>query len=145
MQLDIIKKCAKAFKPVIVATQMLESMIENLSPTRAEINDIATAIFQGADAVMLSAESAIGKNPIQSVKTMSNTILSTEKYKRKHIEDFKSKINLQKDAMKSMVLSIKDLAYNPQVKCIIAFSNSGKTAKIVSSMRPAVRLSLIHI
>ena len=143
VQLDIIKKCAKAFKPVIVATQMLESMIENLSPTRAEINDIATAIFQGADAVMLSAESAIGKNPIQSVKTMSNTILSTEKYKRKHIEDFKSKINLQKDAMKSMVLSIKDLAYNPQVKCIIAFSNSGKTAKIVSSMRPAVRIITI--
>ena len=61
---------------------------------------------------------------------MPNTILSTEKYKRKHIEDFKSKINLQKDAMKSMVLSIKDLAYNPQVKCIIAFSNSEKQQRL---------------
>ena len=142
-QLELIKKCAALSKPVIVATQMLESMIENPSPTRAEINDIATAIFQGADAVMLSAESAIGKNPTQSVKTMSKTILSSEKYKKQHISEFKSSIDAKKNIMKSVVLSVKDLAYNPRVKGIIAFSNSGKTAKFVSSMRPSVSIITI--
>ena len=143
VQLELIKKCAALSKPVIVATQMLESMIENASPTRAEINDIATAIFQGADVVMLSAETAIGKNPTQSVKTMSKTILSTEKYKKKHIDEFKSSIDAKKDTMKSIMLSVKDLAYNSSVKGIIAFSNSGKTAKIVSSMRPSVSIITI--
>ena len=143
IQLELIKKCTTLSKPVIVATQMLESMIENPSPTRAEINDIATAIFQGADAVMLSAESAIGKNPTQSVKTMSKTILSTEKYKKQHISEFKSSIDAKKNIMKSVVLSVKDLAYNPRVKAIIAFSNSGKTAKFVSSMRPSVSIITI--
>ena len=143
VQLELIKKCATLSKPVIVATQMLESMIENASPTRAEINDVATAIFQGADVVMLSAETAIGKNPIQSVKTMSKTILSTEKYKKQHIDEFKSSIDAKKDTMKSIMLSVKDLAYNSSVKGIIAFSNSGKTAKIVSSMRPSVSIITI--
>ena len=135
VQLELIKKCAALSKPVIVATQMLESMIENASPTRAEINDIATAIFQGADVVMLSAETAIGKNPTQSVKTMSKTILSAEKYKKQHIDEFKSSIDAKKDTMKSIMLSVKDLAYNPRVKGIIAFSNSGKTAKIENDAR----------
>jgi pyruvate kinase len=143
VQLELIKKCAALSKPVIVATQMLESMIENASPTRAEINDIATAIFQGADVVMLSAETAIGKNPTQSVKTMSKTILSAEKYKKQHIDEFKSSIDAKKDTMKSIMLSVKDLAYNPRVKGIIAFSNSGKTAKIVSAMRPSVSIITI--
>ena len=143
VQLELIKKCAALSKPVIVATQMLESMIENASPTRAEINDVATAIFQGADVVMLSAETAIGKNPIQSVKTMSKTILSTEKYKKQHIDEFKSSIDAKKDTMKSIMLSVKGLAYNSSVKGIIAFSNSGKTAKIVSSMRPSASIITI--
>ena len=143
VQLELIKKCAALSKPVIVATQMLESMIENASPTRAEINDIATAIFQGADVVMLSAETAIGKNPTQSVKTMSKTILSAEKYKKKHIDEFKSSVDAKKDTMKSIMLSVKDLAYNSRVKGIIAFSNSGKTAKIVSAMRPSVSIITI--
>ena len=143
VQLSLIKKCSQYSKSVIVATQMLESMIENNTATRAEINDIATAIFQGADTVMLSAESAVGKYPLQAVKTMAKTIVSTEKYKKEHIEDFKSSIDAKKDPIKSIILSVKDLAYNSSVKAIIAFSNSGKTAKIVSAMRPRVKIITI--
>ena len=102
-----------------------------------------TAIFQGADTVMLSAESAIGKYPLQAVKTMTKTIISTENYKKDHIADFKNKIENKKDPVKSIVLSIKNLAYNPYVKAIIAFSNSGKTAKLVSSARPRSKIITI--
>ena len=143
VQLSLIKKCSQFSKSVIVATQMLESMIENNTATRAEINDIATAIFQGADTVMLSAEAAIGKFPSQAVSTMTQTILSTEKYKRQHIEDFKNSIISNKDPVKSILLSVKDIAYNPDVKAIIVFSNSGKSAKLVSAMRPAAKIVTI--
>ncbi len=143
VQLSLIKKCSQFSKSVIVATQMLESMIENNTATRAEINDIATAIFQGADTVMLSAEAAIGKFPTQAVSTMTQTILSTEKYKRQHIEDFKNTIISNKDPVKSILLSVKDIAYNPDVKAIIVFSNSGKSAKLVSAMRPAAKIVTI--
>jgi pyruvate kinase len=143
VQLSLIKKCSQFSKSVIVATQMLESMIENNTATRAEINDIATAIFQGADTVMLSAEAAIGKFPTQAVSTMSQTILSAEKYKRQHIEDFKNFIISNKDPVKSILLSVKDIAYNPNVKAIIVFSNSGKSAKLVSAMRPAAKILTI--
>ena len=143
VQLSLIKKCSQFSKSVIVATQMLESMIENNTATRAEINDIATAIFQGADTVMLSAEAAIGKFPAQAVSTMSQTILSTEKYKRKHIEDFKNSIIANRDPVKSILLSVKNIAYNPNVKAIIVFSNSGKSAKLVSAMRPAAKIVTI--
>ncbi len=143
VQLSLIKKCSELSKSVIVATQMLESMIENNTATRAEINDIATAIFQGADTVMLSAEAAIGKFPAQAVSTMNKTILSTEKYKREHIEDFKNSITTNKDSVKSILLSVKDIAYNPNVKAIIVFSNSGKSAKLVSAMRPAAKIVTI--
>ena len=143
VQLSLIKKCSQFSKSVIVATQMLESMIENNTATRAEINDIATAIFQGADTVMLSAEAAIGKFPTQAVATMTKTIVSAEKYKRQHIEDFKNSIIPNKDPVKSILLSVKDIAYNPDVKAIIVFSNSGKSAKLVSAMRPAAKILTI--
>ena len=143
VQLSLIKKCSQFSKSVIVATQMLESMIENNTATRAEINDIATAIFQGADTVMLSAEAAIGKFPTQAVSTMTQTILSTEKYKRQHIGDFKNSIISNKDPVKSILLSVKDIAYNTNVKAIIVFSNSGKSAKLVSAMRPAAKILTI--
>jgi pyruvate kinase len=143
IQLSLIKKCSQFSKSVIVATQMLESMIENNTATRAEINDIATAIFQGADAVMLSAEAAIGKFPSQAVSTMAKTIISTEKYKKEHIEDFKNSIISNKDPVKSILLSVKDIAYNSDVKAIIVFSNSGKSAKLVSAMRPAAKILTI--
>jgi len=143
VQLSLIKKCSQFSKSVIVATQMLESMIENNTATRAEINDIATAIFQGADTVMLSAEAAIGKFPSQAVSTMTETIVSTEKYKKEHIEDFKNSIISNRDPVKSILLSVKDIAYNTDVKAIIVFSNSGKSAKLVSAMRPAAKIVTI--
>ena len=143
IQLSLIKKCSQFSKSVIVATQMLESMIENNTATRAEINDIATAIFQGADTVMLSAEAAIGKFPKQAVTTMTETILSTEKYKREHIEDFKNSIFSENDPVKSILRSVKNIAYNQNVKAIIVFSNSGKSAKLVSAMRPAAKILTI--
>ena len=143
VQLSLIKKCSQFSKSVIVATQMLESMIENNTATRAEINDIATAIFQGADTVMLSAETAIGKFPTQAVSTMNKTIISTEKYKKDHIEDFKNSIITNKDPVKSILLSVKDISYNSNVKAIIVFSNSGKSAKLVSAMRPAAKILTI--
>ena len=143
VQLSLIKKCSQFSKSVIVATQMLESMIENNTATRAEINDIATAIFQGADTVMLSAETAIGKFPTQAVSTMAQTIISTEKYKKDHIEDFKNSIISNKDPVKSILLSVKDIAYNSNVKAIIVFSNSGRSAKLVSAMRPAAKILTI--
>ena len=74
IQKNIIQQCREAGKPVVVATQMLESMINNDTPTRAEASDVANAIYDGADAVMLSAESAIGKFPIDSVVMMNNII-----------------------------------------------------------------------
>ena len=143
VQLSLIKKCSQFSKSVIVATQMLESMIENNTATRAEINDIATAIFQGADTVMLSAEAAIGKFPSQAVSTMNQTIISTEKYKKEHIDDFKNSIMSNKDPVKSILLSVKDIAYNSDVKAIIVFSNSGKSAKLVSAIRPAAKIVTI--
>ena len=143
IQLSLIKKCSEFSKSVIVATQMLESMIENNTATRAEINDIATAIFQGEDTVMLSAEAAIGKFPSQAVSTMTQTIISAEKYKKEHIDDFKNSIIPKKDPVKSILLSVKDIAYNPDVKAIIVFSNSGKSAKLVSAIRPAAKIVTI--
>jgi pyruvate kinase len=143
IQLSLIKKCSQFSKSVIVATQMLESMIENNTATRAEINDIATAIFQGADTVMLSAEAAVGKFPSQAVSTMAKTIVSAEKYKKEHIEDFKNSVIASKDPVKSILLSVKDIAYNSDVKAIIVFSNTGKSAKLVSAMRPAAKILTI--
>ena len=143
VQLSLIKKCSQFSKSVIVATQMLESMIENNTATRAEINDIATAIFQGADTVMLSAEAAIGKFLVQAVSTMAQTIVSTEKYKKEHIDDFKNSIIFNKDPVKSILLAVKDIAYNSNVKAIIVFSNSGKSAKLVSAIRPAAKIVTI--
>ena len=143
VQLDIVKKCSELGKPVIIATQMLESMIENNKPTRAEINDIGTAVFQGADVVMLSAETAVGKYPIQAVQAMKKTIVSTEKYKKENISLFKSKTKINNEPVKAIALAIKDIAYNIKVEAIIGFSVSGNTAKLISAIRPSAKIITI--
>jgi pyruvate kinase len=143
VQLDIVKKCSELGKPVIIATQMLESMIESNKPTRAEINDVGTAIFQGADVVMLSAETAVGKYPLQTVQAMKKTIVSTEKYKKENIAAFKSNIKINNEPVKAIALAIKDIAYNIKVEAIIGFSVSGNTAKLISAIRPSAKIITI--
>ena len=143
VQLDIVKKCSELGKPVIIATQMLESMIENNKPTRAEINDIGTAVFQGADVVMLSAETAVGKYPIQAVQAMKKTIASTEKYKKENISLFKSKTKINNEPVKAIALAIKDIAYNIKVEAIIGFSVTGNTARLISAIRPSAKIITI--
>ena len=143
VQLDIVKKCSELGKPVIIATQMLESMIESNKPTRAEINDVGTAIFQGADVVMLSAETAVGKYPLQAVQAMQKTIVSTEKYKKENITLFKSNTKINNEPVKAIALAIKDIAYNIKVEAIIGFSVTGNTAKLISAIRPSAKIITI--
>ena len=143
VQLDIVKKCSELGKPVIIATQMLESMIENNKPTRAEINDVGTAVFQGADVVMLSAETAVGKYPLQAVQAMKKTIVSTEKYKKENITLFKSNTKINNEPVKAIALAIKDIAYNIKVEAIIGFSVTGNTAKLISAIRPSAKIITI--
>jgi pyruvate kinase len=143
VQLDIVKKCSELGKPVIIATQMLESMIESNKPTRAEINDVGTAVFQGADVVMLSAETAVGKYPLQAVQAMKKTIVSTEKYKKENISLFKSNTKINNEPVKAIALAIKDIAYNIKVEAIIGFSVSGNTAKLISAIRPSAKIITI--
>ena len=143
VQLDIVKKCSELGKPVIIATQMLESMIESNKPTRAEINDVGTAVFQGADIVMLSAETAVGKYPLQAVQAMKKTIVSTEKYKKENISLFKSKTKINNEPVKAIALAIKDIAYNIKVEAIIGFSVTGNTARLISAIRPSAKIITI--
>ncbi|CAN1592798.1 PykF Pyruvate kinase [Candidatus Pelagibacterales bacterium] len=143
VQLDIVKKCSELGKPVIIATQMLESMIESNKPTRAEINDVGTAVFQGADVVMLSAETAVGKYPLQAVQAMQKTIVSTEKYKKENITLFKSNTKINNEPVKAIALAIKDIAYNIKVEAIIGFSVTGNTAKLISAIRPSAKIITI--
>lgn len=132
----IIRKCNQACKPVIVATQMMESMIENPRPTRAETNDVANAILDGGDAVMLSAESAAGKYPVESVKSMSRTISSIEK----HDSIYHKYGHVNKDSetftSDNLVQTACRLAQETNAKAIVGMTKSGYTAYRLASHRP---------
>lgn len=136
VQKMLVEKCNAASKPVIVATQMMESMIENPRPTRAETNDVANAVLDGADAVMLSAETAAGKYPLEVVRSMVRTIASVEKdehlYYRFRELDPKSPIYIND----SLVLAACKLAKDVGAKAIVGMTASGYTAIRSSSYRP---------
>ena len=141
VQKNIIKRCRHFGKPVVVATQMLESMISNLVPTRAEASDVANAIYDGADAVMLSGESAVGDYPVESVSTMDSIIETVEKDKNNFnlaidtIDNLKTIDNT--DAITSAAYSI---ANNAGAKAIITFSVSGKTTLRMARERAPVQI-----
>lgn len=141
-QKEIIKKCLEKGVPVITATQMLESMTQNPNPTRAEVSDVANAIFDFTDAIMLSGETANGKYPIESVKIMAKIAKFTEE--KNHINDIRSLFNYELIDESEMVC---DSAFNlykslklksKQVKGFITFTQTGKTSRMLSRYRPHV-------
>jgi pyruvate kinase len=137
-QKEIIS-CANAHgKLVITATQMLDSMINNPRPTRAEATDVANAVFDGTDAVMLSGETAAGKYPIESVQMMDSIVKQAEKNRVKWGKSsFFSEYANQNDSM-SISKAAKELAKDRNVAAIIVFTQSGSTAKMMSKTRPFV-------
>jgi len=139
IQKEIIEKCLLAGKPVITATQMLDSMIVNPIPTRAETSDVANAIFDGSDAVMLSGETAFGKYPLKSVRTMSSIITEAEK-KRGYFRVKPIEFNHEKkqEFSHSICHSAYYAAEEVRASYIIVFTRTGYTAATMSNFRPTV-------
>lgn len=132
----MIRKCYMVGKPAITATQMLESMIQNPRPTRAEASDIANAIYDSTSAVMLSGETASGKYPVEAVRTMSNIIKETEG-DFNYLDLFEKHSNIiYRDITLAVTLATVKTAYSADAKAIFIFTSSGTTAKLISRLRP---------
>ncbi|MCI1288415.1 MAG: pyruvate kinase [Olsenella sp.] len=136
VQKMIIKKCAQSYKPVITATQMLDSMIRNPRPTRAEVNDVANAIYDGTDCVMLSGETAAGKYPVEAVKMMASICKETEKYlpERREYHDRGGMRNVNS----AIGLAAAEVADRVNAKCIVCPTHSGRTSRLISNFRPRI-------
>ena len=140
-QKNIIKRCRHYGKPVVVATQMLESMISNLVPTRAEASDVANAIYDGTDAVMLSGESAMGDYPVESVATMDRIIENVEKDKNNFNLEIEDEENIKKiDNTDAITNAAYSIAKNAGAKAILTFSVSGKTTLRMARERAPVQI-----
>lgn len=138
IQKRLVRKARTAAKPVIVATQMLESMISSPMPTRAEVSDVATAIYEGADAVMLSAESAAGAYPVEAVRTMHNVAVSVESDPTwREIIAASRKIS-HSNVADGIVAAAREIAETTDIKAICCFTESGSTAGKVARERPFV-------
>lgn len=138
IQKQLVRKCRAAAKPVIVATQMLESMIESPMPTRAEVSDVATAIYEGADAIMLSAESAAGSFPIEAVQTMDNVAQEVEADPT-YTEIIESSRRAARTSVADgIVAAAREIAETADIKAIVCFSQRGTTALLVARERPRV-------
>jgi len=138
IQKRLVRRCRAAAKPVIVATQMLESMIESPMPTRAEVSDVATAIYEGADAIMLSAESAAGQYPVEAVSTMNNVAVEVESDPtyREIIEA--SRVVKRESVADGIVAAAREIAESTDIKAICCFTQSGTTALLTARERPRV-------
>ncbi len=140
IQKDIIDKCKRAGTPVIIATQMLESMIEHPRPTRAESSDVANAVLDGTDAIMLSGESAVGKYPFEAVKVMDKICRSVETkadriyYGMRYMKPGAS----EKQVIESLSYSCVSIAHDVEAHAIATITHSGKTAKRIAKYRPQI-------
>ncbi|MEI7595377.1 MAG: pyruvate kinase [Bacteroidota bacterium] len=136
IQKDIVNKCVNKSKPVIIATQMMESMITNFCPTRAEANDVANAVLDGADALMLSGETSVGKFPVETIRNMQHIIDWTENngfpYNKEHIPEE----NTNRFVAETTCYHACKMASFAKANAIITFTNSGFSAFKISSYRP---------
>ena len=134
IQKRLIAKANQLKKPIIVATQMLESMMNALIPSRAEVTDISNAVYDGADVVMLSGETAAGNYPVETVRMMKKIILEAESHRSldKSVGDTIHCTSDTKSKIHSIANAVKQITEEQRIKCIITFTQSGKTAEIIS-------------
>ena len=140
IQKHVIRRAAEWRKPVIIATQMLESMIENPRPTRAEASDVANAIFDGTDAVMLSAETASGQYPRETVAMMGRIVLEAEHHIASSSELRRRRNRRQLSVAEAICESIAHAAEDLPMGAIAVFTESGNTARMISKYRPRVSI-----
>ncbi len=136
IQKHVIRRAAEWRKPVITATQMLESMIENPRPTRAEASDVANAIFDGSDAVMLSGETAMGRHPREAVAMMAKIIIETESHMRdtglRQPHELRPRLSISETICESVAHAAEDL----DMAAIVVYTETGTTARLISKYRP---------
>ena len=140
LQKMIVRKCNEAGVPVIIATQMLESMIENPRPTRAEASDVANAVLDGADTVMLSAETSVGKYPVETVQTMDRIICRAEIRKHDHLNIKQIPAEIQENVFDAIARAACVLARQVNATAIVPITHSGATAVKISKYRPESRI-----
>lgn len=137
IQKKIVLKCVSNAKPVIVATQMMESMVTNVTPTRAEVTDVANAVLDGADAVMLSGETSVGKYPVEAIRIMNNIIREAEKFDGLYYhEEMPTEVDEQRFMTDSVCYSACRLAARVKATALVTMSFSGYTGYRISSWRP---------
>ena len=137
IQKRVIRRAAELRKPVITATQMLESMIENPRPTRAEASDVANAIYDGTDAVMLSAESAAGKYPVHAVSMMAKIVIETEMQMRTESQHYRYHVEGGLSIPETICESMAHAAEDLDLAAIAVFTETGTTARLLSKYHPA--------
>lgn len=140
LQKWLIKKCNESFKPVITATQMLDSMIRNPRPTRAEVTDVANAVYDGTDAVMLSGETAQGKYPLEALQMMVEIVKNTEAHLDYDMLLERAKDNHKKSISKAIGYSSVAAAASLGAKCIITPTVTGATARVISKFKPEAKI-----
>ena len=136
VQKMLIQKCYTHARPIIVATQMMESMIENISPTRAEVNDVANAVLDGADAVMLSGETSVGKYPVQVIQAMTKIVTKMEQSEAIYHKEALPEKNQDRFISDSICFNATRLSQRVEANAIITMSFSGYTAYKIASQRP---------
>lgn len=141
LQRRIVDLCRSTGKPVIIATQMLESMIQNITPTRAEASDVATAVYDGVDAVMLSGETAAGKHPVEAVKTMHNIIRTVEKDER-YRQNLMRRDKIAGENTETAITVAAGVAARTvqTANVIVNFTDSGRTTLRTAKYRPGVHI-----